>query len=609
MRFHGLRTYSRISQSVTISVDADDAVGITRVELYLDSLLIDFRGYPPGNPSVSTDFAWDSRTASNGKHILHTRAYNTTGESVSTSTVVLVRNYAQAVPPAATLTVTPSVITAGQAVTLNWTTTGAETVSLSHGIGQRPFSGSLTVTPLVSTTYVLTAANSAGAVTKTASVTVSGVPAGNNLVVNPSVTHQTMVGWEATDETGFLYTDPQAWNNYKNVLFDKAVDELGLNRIRLEIKSGIENPVDHFQRWRGGLITYEEYKTKRYEIINDNADPNSINPAGFQWTQLDSTIENVVLPLRERLVARGESLWINVNYVDFGSSPFEHKNSPAEYAEFVLATYQHMRSRYGIVPNSWEVILEPDAASAGWSTGQTANAIKAAGDQLLNNGFVPNFVAPSTLDAANAANYIDRIATTTGAMAYVGEFSYHRYAGGTTEILQGIAARSTKYHKRTAMSEWIGADYATLHQDLKVGRNSSWQQYTLGTNQPDNGAQYFLINDSNPQAPSVTFASQAKFLRQYFKFIRAGAVRVEASTSNASFDPVAFVNNDGRHVVVVKAASGGTFTIQGLPAGRYGIKFTTASQFDQNLPAITVPDGHLAIAAIPAGGVITLYGM
>lgn len=431
-------------------------------------------------------------------------------------------------------------------------------------------------------------------------------PSGNIISLNPQVTYQTMRGWEATDQGGQI--ESPAWNNYKNLLFDQAVNDLGINRVRLEVPSGIENPTDHFGQMISGQTTFSTYLTKRYEIINDNTSATTINPAGFKWAALDHSIDNVVLPLRQRLQARGESLWINANYVDFGSSTFEHKNTPAEYAEFVLATYQHMQSRYGFVPDTWEVVLEPDTAGASWSAAQTAQAIKAAGDRLAASGFTPNFVAPSTTSAANAPAYIDQIANTAGAMQYVSEFSYHRYDGGTDSVVQSIASRAAQYGKSTAMLEWIGANHDTLHQDLKLGRNSAWQQYTLAfPNEPDNGAQYYLVNAANPNNPIVTIASRTKFLRQYFKFVRRGAVRIDAQSGNSAFDPVAFINANGKHVVVVKTASGGTFSVQGLPAATYGIKFTTESLYNIDLTDVTLGAGQPVTTTIPDSGVITIY--
>lgn len=424
--------------------------------------------------------------------------------------------------------------------------------------------------------------------------------------LNPQEKFQTITGWEATAETG--QNDSPAWQNYKNELFDLAVNDLGINRVRVGIKSATENPVDYYAQWRAGQITEQFYKSKRYEIINDNNDPNTINPAGFQWSFVDNAVDEIVLPLRQRLQARGESLWVNVNYTDFGSSDFEHKNNPQEYAEFVLATYKHFQNKYGFVPDSWEIMLEPDTNTGNWSPTEVAQAIKAAGDLLTANNFKPNFVAPSTTRAANAPRYIEQIAQTPGAMQYVTEFSYHRYDEPHEEDIKKIQELAREYGKQTAMLEWIGADYKTLHQDLKIGQNSAWQEYTLAyPNEPDNGAQYYRIDDTNGNKPVIKAASRTNFLRQYFRHIRAGAQRISAKTTNEELDPLAFINHNGKYVLIVKSAATGEISVEGLPPGTYGIGYTTESQADTVLPDVALTDAEPLRTKIPAAGVLVIY--
>jgi len=605
--FEGLRHYLRVSRQIPVIVRATDNVGISRVELLLDGNVLFNDQIVPHTPNALVTFNWNSAAAANGKHFLQAKAYDASGNSQTASLTIITRNNQPAppTPPTATFSASPSAIINGQTAVLSWTTTGAETVTIDQGVGAVALNGAVNVSPTVTTTYTLTATNSAGSVLKTASVTVSPL-SGNNIVLNPAVKYQTMSGWETTAEAGQLYSP--AWNNYKNALFDQAVNDLGINRVRLEIKSGAENPTDWFAMWRAGQISESEFNARRYEIINDNSDPNTTNAGNFKWSQLDHTIENVVLPLRERVQARGETLWINVNYVDFGASNFEHKNNPAEYAEFVLAAYRHMQTKYGIVPNSWEIVLEPDTELAGWSETQVAQAIKAAGDRLAANGFTPNFVAPSTTSAAAAPLYIAQIGLTPGAMQYVGEFSYHRYCCATGSILQSIVSSAILYNKKAAMLEWIGADYQTLHEDLKLARNSSWQQFTLAfPNEPDNGAQYYLINDANQTNPVITIGSRTRFLRQYFKFVRAGAQRITALSGNLNFDPLAFINPNGKYAVVVKTGASGSFNLHNLPAGVYGVKYTTNTQYNIDLPDVTVNAGQTLATSIPTAGVVTVY--
>ena len=74
--------------------------------------------------------------------------------------------------PTASLSVAPTTITQGQTATLSWSTANATTVTIDQGIGVVGPSGTRTVNPLVTTTYNITATNSAGSVTTAATLTV-----------------------------------------------------------------------------------------------------------------------------------------------------------------------------------------------------------------------------------------------------------------------------------------------------------------------------------------------------------------------------------------------------------------------------------------------------
>jgi peptidoglycan-associated lipoprotein len=78
--------------------------------------------------------------------------------------------------PAAQITATPSVISAGDQVVLSWRTADATTVAID-GIGDVPTSGVKTVTPATSTSYHLVATGAGGTADATARVTVNAPPA------------------------------------------------------------------------------------------------------------------------------------------------------------------------------------------------------------------------------------------------------------------------------------------------------------------------------------------------------------------------------------------------------------------------------------------------
>ncbi len=78
-------------------------------------------------------------------------------------------------PSISSFSASPSSLTTGSSSTLSWSTSGATSISITPGNLSTVLSGSVTVTPEVTTTYTLTATNSVGSVTSQRIITVSPV--------------------------------------------------------------------------------------------------------------------------------------------------------------------------------------------------------------------------------------------------------------------------------------------------------------------------------------------------------------------------------------------------------------------------------------------------
>jgi hypothetical protein len=213
---------------------------------------------------------------------------------------------------------------------------------------------------------------------------------------------------------------------------------------------------------------------------------------------------------------------------------------------------------------------------------------------------------------ANAKPYFDAIKAVigdAGVRKYIGEISYHRYSGVDNANLQWIGTTARAYGIGASMLEHIGSGYEALHEDLKVGNNTAWAQYTLAYPTSDNGAQYFPVAKTDNNAPKILWGERTKYLKQYFKYIRSGATRIEATSQSSGADPLAFVNKDRGHVVVVKTAGPMPLVIRDLPAGSYGIRYTVEGRSDVAVPDQTITPGQALTTAIPARGVITIYAL
>jgi len=114
----------------------------------------------------------------------------------------------------------PSNISGGGSSTLNWTVTGATAVFIDQGIGNVALTGPRVVAPAATTVYTLTASNSAGSVTATTQVIVTGTPTAtptptptptplglpviNYFAANPTMIAyggSTTLGWDVSNAT------------------------------------------------------------------------------------------------------------------------------------------------------------------------------------------------------------------------------------------------------------------------------------------------------------------------------------------------------------------------------------------------------------------------
>ena len=458
------------------------------------------------------------------------------------------------------------------------------------------------------------------------------------ITVEPAKTHQVMNGWEATARLWEVNKAEDrydgSWLPLSDQIFDRLVNELGINRIRLEIKSGAENPVDYWAKFESGAIGYKEYKRHYYEKINDDPDPNHVNPAGIQFSGVDYQVEKIVLPLKQRLDAKGEKLFVNFNYVDFGQTELKgnlsHARQPAEYAELIHAAFVHLKSKYGLVPDALEIILEPDN-SDDWRGRQIGEAIRAVSARLKADGFSPQIIAPSTAAAGKAPAYIDEMMAVPGVPSLVSTLSYHRYdrpkprtvtsiaeraralgvSNGLVDRLvpvPGIAERARSRRLSTAMLEHLEGDAAELHEDLTVGQVSAWQQYSIAMKSvgrtPDDAGDYYIGDFADPKAPVIRISKRSRGLAHYFRYVRLGATRIEARSSDDAIKPTAFRNADGTFVVVLASHEAGPMSVRGLPAGRYIVSYSTEQETARELPPI-ISDGTIGVR-LPAAGIMTI---
>lgn len=128
--------------------------------------------------SVSIDNGVGSVSASGTASVSPsaTTTYTLTANGIGGSTTKQVSVTVTPPKPQISFTASPRTIAEGEGTTLSWNVLNATGVSIDHGIGSRPASGSVSVSPTATTTYRLTATGPGGSSTAQVTITVLHAP-------------------------------------------------------------------------------------------------------------------------------------------------------------------------------------------------------------------------------------------------------------------------------------------------------------------------------------------------------------------------------------------------------------------------------------------------
>lgn len=443
----------------------------------------------------------------------------------------------------------------------------------------------------------------------------SGGPPGNitsRISIDRNRAGQTLSGWEVTarfwefDKANDRYDS--SWLSSRDGIVQKLADDAGITRVRVELRSGVENPVDYWSQFIAGQIGYSAGRDRYYEKINDNTNASVANTAGFQWSSFDYYIENFVLPMRTRLAARNQTLYINLCFVDFNTTPFKgnlsYSRTPSEYAEIITLAAMRLRDKYGVNTDALEIILEPDNGD-GWSGAAIGNAMLAAKARLAAAGINPKFIAPSASTASGALGFLDGIATVAGANSALNVVSYHRYDGASADqALGGIRQRATSLGAETAMLEYTTATVQNFFKDMEFGGASAWQAYGAALkadSQATSPASAILWRSPTGQLAFTTqFSRIALVQREVLPGARAYFVSSQLG-SDLSLD---FRNPDGSEVIAVYSPGGSTMEITGAGHTAYTVTFagpggaaytSTVANTNGGLLYVTIPADTVAV--------------
>lgn len=389
--------------------------------------------------------------------------------------------------------------------------------------------------------------------------------------LDSTVRYQTIQGWghgSANLGVGWAAAEPM---NYQYI--DYLTDDWGLTGTRIN-----------------------EVGPRSDGAGNDNGDCDSIDWTRFQ-TGPKKNFDYMVY-FKNHVLAEGyrPSFYSSTNYDSLAASqkPWILYH-PGERAQQIWASAQYWRDHYGIDINYAVIANEPNG---NYSPQILADDIKALGPRLAARGLKTQVQFPEAVAPQTSWQYITAVKNDANLWPYVGRISYHNY--GTADPYRSyIRDLGVALGLPTAQTEMDPANIDNLFDDLTLGGVSYWE------------VAYSNSNTVNPNPGYTSFTPSRYYfrVRQVTHYVRPGAVRIGASSSDPSVRVLAFLQNGAVTTVVYNTGQEAkTVTVTGLPPGDYGLSqaVPTVIAF-QELGVRSVGANGLTSLSVGPGVAATLY--
>jgi O-glycosyl hydrolase len=403
------------------------------------------------------------------------------------------------------------------------------------------------------------------------------------IVVDNSVEHQRIEGFGATtlslvnSDLGDLLSPP-----LRARAIDAAYSQVGISMGNLE--GALPETPDGWDQRR-----------------NDNDDPFDINWEGFQISSPDAMKEKVV-DLAEPLGFNGYFLGqkINIRW----TSPWLGEIRRTDYdrfldeaAEQIVAAQIYWRDTYSIVPRYQMPFNEPAGGNQdSLSAGEQVGIIKRAGARLREEGFTSlKFVVPNEETVERSYASAQAILSDPEAREYVGAIGYHPYPYGSAyssipEILRTSGSGNpdleeiARREQLRDLGQWYGIPVwmtevshgavTPLSFDALRGRaihihdelvytdaaayfgmlnmwNTESQTQHFGNDDllsPDNEGNIVFVDT---YAERVYISGMGYAIGHYARWIKRGAIRLEATSGDPLLQVTAFRDDRRRRLVLV----------------------------------------------------------
>ena len=355
-----------------------------------------------------------------------------------------------------------------------------------------------------------------------------------------------------------------------------------------------------------------------FEQANDDSDPNHFNWAGFNYAGLADTMD-FMQRLQERGVSKFmASVWTPPYWMKSNHSHTDggilRPDMRQEYAEYLAAFVIAARDRWGIAISAISIqnelnFVEPYESTL-YDPLQVREAVRAVHQKFQAEGLTTQILLPEDLiQADRLAWYVqptmDDPATRDLNTIIVG----HGFSGLSN--WQSLQNNLDAYQHPFWMTEesgqpatWAGAMGVgeDLYQGLVGGNASAWLYW-----------QWSDVSGSSTEALMIDGTPTPKYYaaRQYFRFIRPGAQRIAATSSDSQVLVSSFRQPDDGDLTIVLLNKAGdssdvTFNLSGnsLPA-TYHLYRSSAGENSVDLGELSGTSSFTL--SLPASSITTLY--
>jgi hypothetical protein len=401
---------------------------------------------------------------------------------------------------------------------------------------------------------------------------------GADVVINPAQTFQTILGWGHGG--GVLGGTAGA----ENMLSPSLADPV--NYQYLDFITG-ELGLTGTRTWEVG--------PRIDGTGTDDGDCDVVDWNLFESDTLSAQDAGYLVYFQNRILAEGyqPNLYSSPGYPTHASDQKPWiVNDPGERAQQIWASAQYLKTNYGINISYAVIYNEPSLAFS-----ILADDIKALGPRFLAQGLSTHVQYAEAVAPQTDWSYITPVLSDPDMWQWVGRISFHNY--GTADPYRSYLRDYGKARGlTTAQTEMGNPTFDDLYNDLTLAGVSYWEVAYSGnaTLVPSAGLTGFT--------PSGTYIR----LRQLMHYVRPGAVRINALSSDPTQHALAFLQN-GKITTVIENTSGSaqTINLSALPPGNYGVsKAISGATYFSELGVRSVgADGLLTLTNVPGNSAIT----